>query len=519
MEGTRERRGAFMNTDVAASGTPVVPQRTRWTRFLRQLRRVNPFDGAWRPTRVPLLAFGRPSLPFPHPWNYREPIRILDAYFWAAGRETGSGRHNRYLDVPGFPHVLVTREPAIIRAVLSATGDKPGQLDRDTAPTAGIARATGEDSLLYANGPLWRRQKQLAAPGFSRSNLFQPETFHEFEQTFRKTVAQRLTLLRARQEATGERVTRIALEPEIEAVMLEMLVNNFFGANVAYDDLRNRFVPALRRCIAHMVRETIARRVRAPLDILTGRRRLLRQARADFEALTDIALAGRADGLGLWAQFKSDASDAALRSNIRVFLAGALEATTSFASWALSHLSHAPEVQDRVFADVRSIDVYDPENLERAPTLMRVLEETLRLTPSLYFLPRWTTVDTWIETADGRKMLIPRHTHVVLDVWHANRCEDFWGAALTGYPAEAFAPDRWDVLAGQGRSAKDILHFGFGYGPRVCPGKFLGLLEVALVVGAFVKIFRCTAVPPRTEANAGVSTKPADGVLVDLEVR
>jgi len=202
-----------------------------------------------------------------------------------------------------------------------------------------------------------------------------------------------------------------------------------------------------------------------------------------------------------------------------VFLAGALEATTSFASWALSHLSRSPDVQDRVYEEVKTIEVYDPDNLAQAVTLNRVLEETLRLTPSLYFLPRWTTVDTWIETADGRKMFIPQRTHVVLDVWHANRCEDFWGAALTGHPAEAFAPDRWDILANQGRSAKDILHFGFGHGPRVCPGKYLGLLEVGLVVGAFVKIFRCTAVNAETRARAGVSTKPADGGLVDLELR
>lgn len=108
---------------------------------------------------------------------------------------------------------------------------------------------------------------------------------------------------------------------------------------------------------------------------------------------------------------------------------------------------------------------------------------------------------------------------MVLDVWHANRCEDFWGEAVTGYPAQTFAPERWEVLARQGRSPKEILHFGFGYGPRVCPGKFLGLLEVGLVVGAFVKLFKFTAVNDHSEPKAGVSTKPADGVLVELEMR
>jgi len=188
-------------------------------------------------------------------------------------------------------------------------------------------------------------------------------------------------------------------------------------------------------------------------------------------------------------------------------------------SYEQPDLSRVPDVQEHVFAEVKSVDVYDPENLEQAVTLNRVLQETLRLTPSLYFLPRWTTVDTWIETSDGRKMFIPRHTHVVLDVWHANRCEDFWGEALTGFRAESFAPARWQVLAEQGRSAKEILHFGFGHGPRICPGKYLGLLEVGLVVGAFVKLFRFRAATPATAARAGVSTKPADRCAVALELR
>lgn len=487
-------------------------------RLLRQLRGVNPFGGDYLPTRVRLFGFGRPSLPFPHPWNYTDPLRILDTY-WHAEQEPGPGQHNRYLDIPGLSPVLVTRDPAVIRAVLSDTGDKPGQFDRDTLPAGGIARATGEDSLLYANGPVWRRQKKLAARPFRRSNLFQPEMFQGFEQTFRKTIAERLEVLRSRQEATGERTTRIQLEPEIQAVMLEMLVNNFFGGEVAYAELRERFVPALTLLIHHMVGDTIRIRPLAVLRRFGARAKSVRRARADFEILTDIALAGRADGLGLWNQFESDATDAELRSNIRVFLAGALEATTSFASWTISHLSRAPDIQNRIHSEVDEISVYDPENLEQAVTLGRALEETLRLTPSLYFLPRRATVDTRVTIAGDQHMLIPKGTHVVLDVWHANRCEAFWGEAATGHAASVFAPDRWEVLAERGRSTQDTLHFGFGHGPRYCPGKYLGLLEVGLVVGAFVKVFRFTAVHTEAGARAGVSTKPADGVLVDLERR
>jgi cytochrome P450 len=253
--------------------------------------------------------------------------------------------------------------------------------------------------------------------------------------------------------------------------------------------------------------------------MFTGRNAILKQKSIDFEALTDIALSGRAEGRGLWSQFKSDATNEALRSNIRVFLAGAMEATTSFASWALSHLSRRSDIQDQIYEEVKDMSVYDPDNLMRAVTLNRVLEETLRLTPALYFLPRRATADTWIETADHRKMFMPKGTQLRLDVWHANRCEEFWGKEVTGYPAEVFEPKRWDVLAQKGITSKDMLHFGFGHGPRFCPGRYLGLLEVGLVVGAAVKIFKFAAVNERAEAKAGVSTKPADGALVDLELR
>ena len=488
-------------------------------RFLQQVRGVNPFDGDCLPTRVSLFGFGRPTLPFPHLWNYKNPIKIFETFYWGAEKETGSGKHNRYIYVAGLPPVLLTREPAVIKAVLAATGDKPGQFDRDTNPMAGIARATGEDSLLYSNGPVWRRQKRLSAEPFSRSNLFQPEKFHGFEQTFRKTVAERLETLRSHQQARGEKISRIRLEPEIKVLMLEMLVNNFFGGRISEQELRNRFVPALEMLIDHMISDTVAPVTLAFFRMLTGRNAILKLKLADYEDLIDIALSGRVEGLGLWKQFKSDATDEALRSNIRVFLAGAMEATTSFASWAISHLSHAPDIQDQIHAEVKDMNVYDPDNLASAATLNRVLEETLRLTPALYFLPRRATVDTWIETADHRKMFIPNGTQLRLDVWHANRCEEFWGKAVTGYPAEMFAPDRWEVLAKKGITSRDMLHFGFGHGPRFCPGRFLGLLEVGLVVGAIVKIFKFTAVDKETQAKAGVSTKPADGVLVDLDLR
>jgi cytochrome P450 len=491
-----------------------------WTkRLVKQLQGKNPFAGDCLPGRVSLFHPRHPASPVPLPWNYKDPFQIFKAFYTEADEATGAAQHNRYLDLPGFAPVLVTRDPAIIKSIQAATGEKPGQFDRDTTPTAGIGRATGTDSLLYSNGVQWRHQKKLSAQPFSRSNLFQPSKFHGFEETFRKTAGKRLEALRAAQAERGETRTRIALESEIRVVMLEMLVNNFFGASVPYEELRDRFVPALLYMIEFMVRDTVAPYFVTLTGVFTGERSRLLQMKADFEELTDIALAGRAEKRGCWKDFESEASNDALRANIRVFLAGAMEATASFASWAISHLSRNPEWQEKVYQEVKDMDHYDPEDFRQALHLNRVLEETLRLTPALYFLPRRATVDTWVETDGHRKLWIPKGTHIRLDVWNANRCEEFWGKEITGYPADKFAPERWEEMEKRGLSAKEMLHFGFGHGPRFCPGRSLGLLEVGLVVGAVVKLFRFTAANPHTAPRAGVSTKPDDGVLVDLEVR
>ena len=203
-----------------------------------------------------------------------------------------------------------------------------------------------------------------------------------------------------------------------------------------------------------------------PIGKLPSLNRSLRQTKDAylvFEELTDLALASRKEGKALWKQFKSDAPDEALRNNIKVFLAGALEATTSYASWAISHLARNLPAQKKVFQEVKDIEDYTPESLDNATYLGHVLNETLRLTPSLYFLPRRATTDTWIETADGCKLLIPKGTHILLDVWHANRHEDHWGVAITGYPALDFVPERWENLTTQGHGSKGVLHFGFGH--------------------------------------------------------
>jgi cytochrome P450 len=493
----------------------------RARRLPAQIQGQYPFDGNIRPTRIPLYSAHSASRPFPHPWNYQTPIDILASYFTNAEHEEGHGRHTRYLDIPGLPPFLVTRDPSLIRAITAETGEKPGQFDRDPLFSVGIARATGLETLLSTNGKTWKKQKRLSTPPFSRAALFQPEQFEQFAATFRRMAAQRIDTL-LRHVGDSPHPIQIQLEPEIKAVMLEMLTNNFFGAQIPAPKIRYHYVPALERVVDHIIRDTIVNPLAIPLGkIPTWSQKIAdtKAAYAAFDDLTTLVLAGRKEGKGLWSQFQSDACDQALRGNIKVFLGGALEATTSYAGWAISHLARNPDIQEKVYQEVKDITHYTPHALAGATWLGHVLNETLRLTPPIYLLPRQAAADTWVETQSGDRLMIPKGTHIVLDVWHANRHEDHWGVAATGFPATDFAPQRWENIKAKDKSGNEFLHFGFGHGPRFCPGKQLGQLEVALVVGAFVKLFSFRAVHPENPVKAGIATKPQDGVLVELQLR
>jgi cytochrome P450 len=161
-----------------------------------------------------------------------------------------------------------------------------------------------------------------------------------------------------------------------------------------------------------------------------------------------------------------------------------------------------------------------PEARERSVYLQQVLAESLRLNNALYFLPRVALRDTTVSTSHGT-ITIPADTHIVLATYHANRCERHWGVEATGYPATAFAPDRWDAknMEARGRSSKDNLHFGFGHGPRVCIGKHFSEAEAFVCMVLFLRRFQFRAVHATTDADSGVSTRPRDGVDLELSLR
>ena len=482
----------------------------RLARLPGQLIGQSPFTGTLPAQRLPIFRTGLLTLR-----HYRTPLKILDAVFEGEG-------DLKYLDVPGFSPILFVRDPEMIREITVATANK-GDFDRDTMPTQGIGRVVGTENLLYAQGETWKKHKGAVARPFGTQAVQTPEVFNDLERALRESVAPHLQALADKIRSSNDGTERVELEPEIKSIMLGLLVKTLFGSQVPHEELRYRYLPAIENVIGYIMWDTIANRAHLPvltLPAITPAHARLKQDRLVFEELVDRVIETRSEGAGFWPLLTAEGTDEAVRSNVRVFLAGALEATTSYLSWTLSHLARNPEAQEKAYREAVGITELTPQSREQSPYLKQVLAETLRLTPSLYFLPRIAMKDTSVTTSKGT-LTIPKGTHIILAAWHTNRSEAHWGSERTGYPALAYVPERWDEenLNAYGLASKDTLHFGFGHGPRVCVGKHFAEAEAFVFLNLFLKTFEVRTLTPTVDADSGVSTRPADKVEVEIRLR
>jgi cytochrome P450 len=485
----------------------------RLKRLPGQLSWQNPFPGSRPVERLPVIRTGLVTFRY-----FRTPIRILDALFGGPDDD----QDLKYLDVPGFPPILFVRDPEVIRAVTVETANQ-GAFDRDTLPTQGIARVVGTRNLLYAQGDLWRKHRAAAAKPFGTGAVQTEHVFHDMEDAIRRAVEPQLDALEALVRQTGANRRRMRLEPHIKAVMLNVLVNVLFGCPVSHAELQQKYLPAIENVIRYIMLDTVANVLHVPvcdLPALTARHAQLKADRRTFEELVNRVVACRKEGTGFWPLLTAEGPEEALRSNVRVFLAGALEATASYISWALGSLARHPAAREKAYREAAAQTELTPAAREGAVYLQKLLTESVRLNNSLYFLPRIAVRDASVKTSQG-VLNVPAGTHLVLATYHANRCERYWGEAVTGDPAAAFVPERWDVenLAARGLSSKDVLHFGFGHGTRVCIGKHFSEAEAFVCLTLFLRRFEFTAVRPSTATDAGISTRPRDGVEVDLSLR
>lgn len=176
---------------------------------------------------------------------------------------------------------------------------------------------------------------------------------------------------------------------------------------------------------------------------------------------------------------------------LNILLAGR-DTTASLLSWIFLMLAEHPEVFSRLRQEVllqfgTSAENISFESLKRCQYLRHVINETLRLYPTVPFNFRVALRDTVLPRgagADGQSpMFVPKNGVVLYSAYILHRHPDLWGP-----DADSFKPERWADSSTATSHAWSYLPFNGG--PRICLGQQFALTETGYAVVRILQEFK-----------------------------
>jgi cytochrome P450 len=375
-----------------------------------------------------------------------------------------------------------------------------------TGPFWDLTRALLGDGLPVAEGRTWRRQRRMIQPQFHR------ERMSAMVDQLAGAVADSM----ASWDALADAGEPIDVGAALSRVAMHAIVRVIFGAELDprdADDIGREVGHAFDYILRGMVFRSLP-----PWLPVPGRRRYraaIREIDRHIFRLIDQRRRRRGGGTDLLtalmesvdAETGAPMTDAQLRDEVvAMFLAG-YDTVASMLSFAIDllarHPEHARTVRDEV---VEVLGDREPglADLPRLTGTLAVLQETLRLVPPVFFLPRQAVVDDEI---DG--FAIPAGSIVAPVVYAIHRHPEVWD-----HP-ERFDPGRFTAPRAAGRHP--LAWMPFGAGQRQCLGKDFALLEGRLILARIVQRYELapvSATPPRV--HLGATARPGRDLRIRL---
>jgi len=405
------------------------------------------------------------------------------------------GWRQRYGDVYrlriGRREFVVFSDPDVIAAALR---DRPRTFGRSERIVS-VSQEAGFGGLFASNGERWRRQRPMVMAAFDPGHIR-----GYFPSLVR--VAHRFA---GRWQRAAQANAAIDLQADLMRYTVDVIAGLAFGVDIntlecegdVIQQHLDQVFPALaRRGLAmfpywRYVKLPSDRRVQRHLDALRiAVRDFIAQARDRLQAnpalreqpsnLIEAMLAARErPGSGV--------DDGDLSGNVLTMLLAGEDTTANTLAWMIYLLSRHPQALQRARSEVRAAlgDDRVPTRLEQLAALDWVeacAHETMRLKPVAPILPLQAFADTMLAG-----VAIPAGTTCVFLLRVAATEETYFPQP------RQFEPARWlkagsDAAGADNNSVRRIA-MPFGAGPRMCPGRYLALLEIkmaiAMVLGGF----------------------------------
>ena len=413
------------------------------------------------------------------------------------GREYGPMYRFRILN----RQMLVTAERETIVSLLR---DRP-DLIRRSSRTANYLDEMGTRGLFTAEGEEWRRQRKLVMRALT------PEVIHNFFPTLSSMTDR----LRLRWQKAIDEGRPIDLLRDLKAYTLDVTIGLAMGQDINTLELEEH---PLQRDIEFLFK-LLAKRLTTPFAY--WRIPLLRGAR-DREAIAATARIEHAIS-GFIADARkriernpalrqkpsnllealivardepdSGFTDEAVVGNAITMVFAGEDTTSNTAAWLIEFLADHPGVAERMSAEASQVLGDQPllddyHLLDRLKYIDAATREAMRLKPVAPFMAAETNQDTVLGD-----LSVPAGTVIFMLLRQASQrdCE---------LPEpERFLPERWlEGAAGQGDDPGRKL-FPFGGGPRFCPGRYLAMAEIKMVMSMLARHFVLERVPDAPPAR------------------
>ncbi len=383
--------------------------------------------------------------------------------------------------------VLVIANHTTVSAVLR---ERPGAFRRPSITAKVSVELGGLPNVFMAEGIDWRNQRRVVMAGFA------PKPIRAY---FPALVNVALRLQR-RWDTAASQHRQIDLSADLKRYTVDIIAGLAFGQDVntleAGDNVIQQHLDLILPGIA---RRSLAiwpywRYFKLPQDRLLERSSaamrtevyaLIAQARQRMQ--TDPALHDKPSNLleamlAAADQPGSGVDNDMVAGNVSTMLLAGEDTTANTIAWLLYLLRSNPHTLRTAVAEARQLAPdsarFTLEQMDALVYLDGAIQEAMRLKPVGPFMPVEAIVDTTVEDVH-----VPKGSLVWCVMRHDSVDESHFPNA------QAFAPERW--------LAQDVdkqVSTPFGSGPRTCPGRYLALLEIKVVMAMLLGRFEIASV-------------------------
>lgn len=389
----------------------------------------------------------------------------------------------------GRAQVLVLADHEAVAAMLR---DRPEGFRRTTRLEQIGVEMGLKPGVFGANGEAWARQRRMVMAGFDPAHVRS-----YFPSLLR--VSQRLGARWSQAASSGQ---AIDLQADLMRYTVDAIAGLAFGAEVNtlqsdHDVIQqhlDKIFPALfKRILAvvpwwRIVKRPADRQLERSLaEVNLAVQGFIAQARARLAADPGLRQrpANLLEAMIVAAEQEGGAiHDDEVAGNVMTMLLAGEDTTANTLAWMIHLLWRNPSALQRAIEEVRRVapdpDALTPEQMGGLDYIEACAHETMRLKPVAPQIPLQALRDTVLAG-----VRVPANTVVIGLLRHDSLSEQHVPQA------SAFVPERWLAAGGPARLAASARRTSmpFGAGPRICPGRYLALLEMKMAMASLLGRF------------------------------